>query len=116
MSDICLKEVLSSYSSKSYERYTADINFLERVLKTWANTCFKDLKISGSVAKGTSVDLSSDLDLFLSLKNNCVKTTQELFEELFAYLSKNYSNKYHPKKQNVSIIILIAFVEISVLS
>lgn len=40
------------------------------LISNWAGNNLCDVKIFGSRAKGTAIDLSSDLDLFISLSSN----------------------------------------------
>ena len=42
---------------------------LKRLVTTWAGNCLCEIKLSGSRAKGTAIDIATDLDLFISLSS-----------------------------------------------
>ena len=48
------------------------------MIKEWAGDCLNDIQISGSRAKGTAINISSDLDLFVSLKSTTNNTLKEI--------------------------------------
>lgn len=73
---------------------------LVMIIKEWAGTQLIDIYLSGSRAKGTAISLSSDIDLFISLKSD---TTNPL-KEIYGTLHYKLVNKRIPtRKQNVSI-------------
>src|SRR5258708_2678728 len=51
---------------------------VSQVVTNWAGRQLHEIKLSGSVAKGTAVSSSADLDLFISLKSDTTGTWQEL--------------------------------------
>jgi hypothetical protein len=69
-------------------------------VKSWAGDAYADLFVSGSSAKGTALEGSSDLDLFLSLTSDVSGTLEELFTDFHDTL-KNIG--YNVRKQNVSV-------------
>lgn len=69
-------------------------------IRTWAGTQLADLSYSGSFAKGTGINLSADVDLFISLKSDTRQTLKEIYESLF-YLAQQQG--WSPVRQNVSI-------------
>jgi tRNA nucleotidyltransferase (CCA-adding enzyme) len=73
------------------------------MIKEWAGDCLNDIQISGSraKAKGTAINISSDLDLFVSLKSTTNNTLKEIYDSLFSYISS--SKGINCRKQNVSI-------------
>lgn len=76
------------------------INPLSNIINKWAGACLYEIKISGSRAKGTAISLSTDLDLFISLKSSTSNTLKEIYNSLYDTLvAENIS----AKKQNVSI-------------
>jgi hypothetical protein len=81
------------------------INPLKQLISTWAGECLNDIYLSGSRAKGTAINLSSDLDLFISLKSITQNTLNEIYESLFNHID---NAGYKPRKQNVSIGLNIA--------
>lgn len=76
------------------------VNPLINMIKEWAGDCLNDIQISGSRAKGTAINISSDLDLFVSLKSSTNNTLKEIYDSLFSYIS---SKGINCRKQNVSI-------------
>ncbi len=73
---------------------------LHNVVMEWAGSCLNSVELSGSRAKGTATTLSSDFDLFISLKHDTENTLKEIYESLFNYLDQK---GYKARKQNVSI-------------
>jgi hypothetical protein len=55
---------------------------------------------SGSFAKGTAIKSGTDLDLFVSLKEDTTETLKEIYNRLFERIK---GAGYTPRKQNVSI-------------
>lgn len=79
---------------------TSVIDPLGEIIEGWAGDCLNEIKISGSRAKGTAINLGSDLDLFISLKPTTSNSLKEIYDSLFSHItSKNISCR----KQNVSI-------------
>lgn len=73
---------------------------LHNVVKEWAGSCLNGVEFSGSRAKGTATTLSSDFDLFISLKHDTDNTLKEIYDSLFNFL---VHKGYKARKQNVSI-------------
>ena len=73
---------------------------LKRIIAEWAGNCLCETKLSGSRAKGTAIDLSTDLDLFISLSSTTNNTLKEIYDSLYGWvIGKGIS----ARKQNVSI-------------
>jgi len=81
------------------------INPLSRIIDNWAGDCLNKTEISGSRAKGTAISISTDLDLFISLKSTTTNTLKKIYDSLYDTL---VSNKITARKQNVSIGIKYA--------
>lgn len=81
-------------------------------IKTWGGNALKEVLFSGSYAKGTAVKGGTDVDLFISLSSTTTNTLQEIYDSLFSYLS---SNGFEPRKQNVSIGIVLDGVRIDLI-
>lgn len=64
-----LRVILEKYKARDLSLYSTEMLKLQTVLKNWANSCFVDIKISGSRAKNTAIHLASDVDLIVSLKS-----------------------------------------------
>ena len=69
-------------------------------IRKWAGNCLSNLEFSGSFAKGTASNLSTDVDIFISLKSDTSENLREIFESLFAWSGRQ---GWSPRKQNVSI-------------
>jgi tRNA nucleotidyltransferase (CCA-adding enzyme) len=63
-SDQYLRNVLSTYqvNQNLAEQYKS---FFEPYIREWAKDLLVDLKVSGSIRKGTAVSNGTDVDLFL---------------------------------------------------
>lgn len=78
------------------------INELKPHIHEWANGHEYTLKLSGSLAKGTGITETTDIDIFISL-NPSVKTTNTL-EEVYNTLRNRFNLAgYSAREQNVSI-------------
>lgn len=73
---------------------------LKKIIKNWAGTCLCDTKLSGSRAKGTAIDIATDLDLFISLSSTTNNTLKEIYDSLYNYVVQQ---GIPARKQNVSI-------------
>lgn len=73
---------------------------LEKIISNWAGTCLCETKISGSRAKGTAIDLSTDLDLFISLSSTTRNSLEEIYNSLY---NRMLDEQISVRKQNVSI-------------
>lgn len=69
-------------------------------LKVWANKYLNWIGPSGSFAKGTGVLGTTDLDIFISVKNETPEDLQEVYESLYKFA---INEVWLPQKQNVSI-------------
>lgn len=76
------------------------VNPLMDIIKTWAGEFLNEIQLSGSRAKGTAINISTDLDLLISLKSTTSITLKEIYNSLFNYISVKNINC---RKQNVSI-------------
>lgn len=73
---------------------------LVNIIKGWAGTQLIDVYYSGSRAKGTAISLSSDIDLFISLKSDTTESLKDIYTSLHNSVT---ANKITARKQNVSI-------------
>ena len=69
-------------------------------LKLWANQYLNYIGPSGSLAKGTAVAGGTDVDVFISIKNNVPEDLKEIYESLYKWADKRF---WIPSRQNVSI-------------
>ena len=56
---------------------------LKKIISNWAGACLCETKLSGSRAKGTAIDLSTDLDLFISLSSTARNSLEEIYNSLY---------------------------------
>ena len=89
-----LPEMLDSYTS------TYVVLPLKQIISSWAGTCLCGTKLSGLRAKGTAIDRSTDLDLFISLSSTTQNSLKEIYESLYKRIVEEGITA---RKQNVSI-------------
>src|SRR5665213_2914541 len=77
---------------------------LQPIFNEWAGIKLRTVHPSGSFAKGTANRSGTDIDLFISLKNDTAETLKEIYTSLF---NKMKAKGYAPKQQNVSINIRV---------
>ena len=84
------------------DAYTSSyiVSPLKSIISNWANQYLVEIKLSGSRAKGDAIDLSSDLDLFISLSSTTPCSLKEIYYSLCNYVS---ARGIEIRKQNVSI-------------
>jgi len=74
------------------------------LIEEWAGNVLLGVHPSGSFMKGTAVLSGTDIDLFISISENCTDTLKQLYDKLFNRLKER---GYAPKQQNVSINIKV---------
>ena len=92
------KHALSEQIDNYTTRYIIDP--LKRIIAEWAGTCLCETKLSGSRAKGTAIDIATDLDLFISLTSTTTNSLEEIYDSLYQRL---VNKGIAARKQNVSI-------------
>lgn len=95
---IVRKHALSEQIDNNTTRYVVDP--LKRIISEWAGSCLCETKLSGSRAKGTAIDIATDLDLFISLSSTTTNTLEEIYNSLYRQV---VSKGINARKQNVSI-------------
>lgn len=99
------EEVGTGYNSPAA---TAQME-LTPLIREWAGGVLLDVSPSGSFAKGTANRSGTDVDLFISISENCNNTLKEIYESLFARLQERGLS---PKRQNVSINVKMKGIDI----
>jgi len=61
---------------------------------------------SGSYAKHTAINTKFDLDVVVPFKKKSFSTLEEMFDDVFDFLSKTYGSEANVRKQKVSIGII----------
>lgn len=74
-------------------------------IRTWAGSQLSDLTYSGSYAKGTGNTISTDVDLFISLRSDTQTSLKNIYGSLFDLAQKQ---GWLPRAQNVSIGISVS--------
>jgi tRNA nucleotidyltransferase (CCA-adding enzyme) len=69
-------------------------------LEKWANGNQNRILYTGSMAKGTGVSGTTDLDIFISLNPTTPHTLEDIYERLFR---RSQGSSWSPRRQNVSI-------------
>lgn len=77
---------------------------IQPYIDAWSNGFVDSVFPSGSFAKGTANKSGTDLDLFLSIRADVPDTLKSIHDTLFNQL---HSRGLHPKRQNVSIGIVV---------
>ena len=109
-----LNQVLLNYKPRNMSLHNSSLSQLMYILKNWANGCFVQILESGSMAKGTAISLSSDVDYLISLTSNCnenIGGLRSIYNSLYTELSRHYNNI---RKQNVSIRIIVNGLKIDI--
>lgn len=73
-------------------------------LQQWGGLQLRSVNPSGSFAKGTANRSGTDIDLFISLKNDTTATLSQIYTTLF---NKMQEKGFTPKQQNVSINVRV---------
>src|SRR5271157_2898968 len=97
-----LRSMISKYQRDSSQAVALSHQIYPTV-KVWAGKHLVECIWSGSIAKGTTVSLSSDADVFISLSS----TTPDTLSDIYGSLSNVLTGAgYTIRKQNVSIRVL----------
>ena len=76
------------------------LNNITGLIKTWAGSYLREIKLSGSSAKNVVVSGEADTDLFISLKSDTPQDLKTIFESLATKLQQN---GYPVSKRTVAI-------------
>ena len=94
------------YQPNSLVSYAAEQVIGE--LKDWAGTNLNRIAFIGSVPKATAISGTTDLDVFVSLKENTPHSLREIYEKLY---NKATAQGWNPRRQSVSIGISVLGVQ-----
>lgn len=75
-------------------------NALQPTLAQWSNGYLHGLYVAGSLAKGTGISGTTDIDILVSLRHDTPNTLQEIHTALFNWLT---GAGYSTIRQNVSV-------------
>jgi hypothetical protein len=102
-SDQYIQSLLQRYAVNSFEAKALAGN-IAPVLQRWAGSQLNDLTYSGSFAKGTGNSISTDFDIFISLRSD-TEALSEIYQKLLSLATRQ---GWTPRQQNVSIGITLA--------
>lgn len=97
--DEYLQQIIQKYQTNA-NAATAVAHQIYPTIKAWGGQNLIETIWSGSIAKGTTVSLSTDADVFISLSSTYTDSLSEIFNSLNGALSKA---GYTTRKQNVSL-------------
>ena len=78
----------------------AIINFLSPHIRQWSNGYLSSINLSGSIAKGTAISGTTDVDILVSLQPTTPDNLQSIHNTLFNKLTEI---GYSPRRQNVAL-------------
>lgn len=85
-------------------------NAIYPIIQQWAGNILREVRFSGSYAKGTAIHGVTDVDLFISLKPDVKETLKEIFNKLYSrMLNGGYQSA---RKQNVSLHVVHDGIEV----
>lgn len=64
-------------------------NEIYPIIQKWAGNQLREVRYSGSTAKGTSIKGTTDVDLFVSLKSDTSNTLKEIFDSLHSTMKNS---------------------------
>ncbi len=101
--DIYVQSVLINHSpALNLNSGLTVVNSLAPTLQQWANGYLDNLHLSGSLAKGTAISGTSDVDILISMTSNTQENLQQLHNLLFTWFNQN---GFNPRSQNVAVNI-----------
>lgn len=101
-----LRQVLAKYSSAARQpQINAAFTTIQGILVPWAGGLLHSYQPSGSFAKGTSILIGTDLDIFFCLSSNCTDSLREIYIKTRNHLAQA---GYASREQNVSMRISCA--------
>lgn len=110
--DEYLKSLINKYgvaTGQGSPAYNAG-NAVYPIIQQWAGNMLREVRFSGSYAKGTAIHGVADVDLFISLKSDTSNTLKEIFDSIYDWMRINgYPST---RKQNVSIHVVHHGVEV----
>ncbi len=101
--DNYLRTILAKYAVNTSGAEAAG-QVIYPVLKHWGNAYLNSAEFSGSLAKGTSISIGTDADIFLSLSSTTPGTLADMYSTLWNAVT---AAGYVARKQNVSIGVTI---------
>jgi hypothetical protein len=100
VSDAYIEAVLASHVYVPHPLSDLILRVIESGINEWSNGNLRHISFVGSVPKGTAIEGTTDLDLFISLESDTPHTLKEIYEKLSL---KATALSWGPRKQNCSI-------------
>lgn len=101
-SDAYINQVVAAHTPDTQHLVENAVQSLYPHISAWANGHKYELKLSGSLAKGTGITGTTDVDLFISLDPSV--STCNTLEKVYGTLRNRFNGAgYNPREQNVSI-------------
>ncbi len=97
--DTYLRSILQKYDVNISGAEAAG-NSIYPVIQRWGNSYLLKAEFSGSLAKGTGINIGTDADIFISVSSNTPGTLADLYGTLYNAVTQA---GYTARKQNVSI-------------
>lgn len=97
--DIYLSNIIQKYQVNRPVVESRLVHICQK-LQSWAGNALVSIEFSGSLAKGTAVNISSDADIFVSLSSTLNMSLADIYESLYHAFN---DRQYNVRKQNVSI-------------
>lgn len=101
--DQYLRSILAKYAIDQAAAQIAG-RTIYPVLERWSNGYMVRAEFSGSMAKGTAINIGTDADIFISLQSTTPGTLQDIYNTLHTAVIQS---GYPARRQNVSIGITV---------
>lgn len=101
-----LKTHKMSHVNDLLKKYMAKRQKIKECLEQEYSKSIYNPMNSGSYAKHTAINIKFDLDIVIPFKRNSFATLEEMFENVYDFLSETYSDVATIRKQKVSIGII----------
>lgn len=98
--DQYLRNVIRAKSHIPLQATDFRLNSITSLIKTWAGSYLREIKLSGSSAENVVVSGEADTDLFISLKSDTPQDLKTIFESLANTLQQS---SYSVSKRTVAI-------------
>lgn len=98
-------------TTENANKMLLEVKKIYPTLREWGGDHIRHIGQAGSLAKGTHITGTSDVDLFVSLHYKTPHTLCEIFTKLHDYLS---AKGYKTRKQNVSVNLIYKGISVDV--
>lgn len=96
--DIYLRSLLAKHQVNAAGSQSVAVQQIVPVLQQWAGHHLVEIRLSGSVAKGTANAGTNDMDLFIALSSTTPGSLRDIYESLHVLASARWPSR----RQNVS--------------